>query len=111
MLVCTVYNRQLLKEVICPLKNEQVELESAAKEIAEMLDIYLASVCTTKKRAYIRHQLHGKAGRTQTGKESTHQLKPMFQATVFPIYKYLDKLHSMGEHTQLSLWETFRVKQ
>lgn len=50
MLVCTVYNRQLLKEVICPLKNEQVELESEAKEIAEILDIYLASVCITKRR-------------------------------------------------------------
>lgn len=28
----------------------------------------------------------------------------MFQATVFPIYKYLDKLHSMGEQTQPSLY-------
>lgn len=49
-LVCTVYNRQLLKKVICSLKNEQVELESGVEEIAGMLDIYLASVCTTKRR-------------------------------------------------------------
>ena len=50
MLVCTLYNRQLLKEVICPLKNEQVELRSEEKEITEMLDIYFSSVCTTKRR-------------------------------------------------------------
>lgn len=36
-LVCAAYNRQLLKEVICPLKNENIELESEAKEIAEIL--------------------------------------------------------------------------
>jgi len=52
---------------------------------------------------YVRHQLHGKAERTQIGKESVHQLKPMFQPTALPVYKYLNKLHSTREQTQTSL--------
>lgn len=64
---------------------------------------HLSSICLhyQKERllAYIRCQLHSKAGRTQIGKESTHQLKPMFQAAVFPIYKYLGELHSTGKQT------------
>lgn len=43
-------------------------------------------------------------------KEHIHQLKPMFQTTVIPIYSSLDQLHSMGEQAQPSLcFETLEV--